>query len=436
MRLTSTIATAALLLTRAAVADTPPPPDETVLGEIPVSGTAQEHVIKLAILPSLSADMEDVVVRGVVRRDFELSGMFRVIDDRKAPPGLYGFGDPVDVQAWQNLGAEVIIKVAARKTKKHPGKVEVFGLAYFTHVGKDPVYEKTLVIDPKDVRVTAHRITDALLGAVTGREGGFASQLAYAAKWGRNRRVFRMDADGHDLNPRTPDGDTAIAPAFGPGGTLYYSLSHNYSPFRLMQHGDPPKRVKLPFKSSVYSVAFDKDKKRMAVAIAEPKGSAVYVGNADGTGFEKVSTTEIATHPVFSPSGKLAWVGGGGQQGTQRIYVDGKAASPAGFTASAPTFCDTEDGIRLVFAVAVGGDRQDLVMTNERGGGIARLTQGQGSNSYPACSPDGRLLAFFSTRNKKPGIYLLSLKRWGTQMLSSQHGESLRWERLPAPPKE
>jgi TolB protein len=96
-------------------------------------------------------------------------------------------------------------------------------------------------------------------------------------------------------------------------------------------------------------------------------------------------------------------------------------------------FCDTEDGVRLVFTVSIGGDRQDIVMTNEKGGGIARLTQNQGSNTYPACSSDGRLLAFFSTRKSGAGagLYVLSLKRWTSQRLSSQLGESLRWAPLP-----
>jgi TolB protein len=405
------------------------PPDETALGEIPVTGTAQEHVIKLAVLPSLSPDMEDVIVRGVVRRDFELTGMYDVIEDRKAPPGLYGFGDPVDVQAWRNLGAEIIIKVAARKAKGN--KVEVLGLAYFIHVGKDPVYQKTIVVDPSEVRITAHRITDALLGAITGRDGGFASQLAYSAPWGRERRVFTVDADGHELTPRSGDGQTAIAPAFGPLGELFYSVSEKYSPFKLVQQGSAPTQIRLPMSGSIYSATFDKERKKMAVAVAERTGSAIYVGDFDGSNLQKVSKTELATHPTFSPSGKLAWVGGGGKQGTQRIYVDGKPVSPAGFTASSPAFCDTDDGIRLVFSVAVGGERQDLVMTGERGGGTTRLTQNQGSNTYPACSPDGRLLAFFSTRNKEKGLYVLSLKRWGTQKLSMQYGESLRWARKP-----
>jgi TolB protein len=169
----------------------------------------------------------------------------------------------------------------------------------------------------------------------------------------------------------------------------------------------------------------------MAIAVAENAKSAIYVGKPDGTDMTKASTTELATHPVFSPSGKLAWIGGDAKHGSQRVFVDGKAASPAGFPAAAPTFCDTEDGIRLVYSVAVGNDRQDLVMSGEQGGGMSRLTQDQGSNTYPACSSDGRLLAFFSTRKQQSGLYMMSLKRFSTLLVSSQTGESLRWAALP-----
>jgi len=71
------------------------------------------------------------------------------------------------------------------------------------------------------------------------------------------------------------------------------------------------------------------------------------------------------------------------------------------------------------------------------GGGIARLTQNQGTNTYPACSVDGRLLAFFSTRKHQDGdgLYMMSLKRWVTNRVSGAYGESLRWAPLPPPPK-
>ena len=199
-----------------------------------------------------------------------------------------------------------------------------------------------------------------------------------------------------------------------------------------MRHGEP-RPLDLPFDKSIYGVAFSDDGKRIAVSVGEPQGSAIYVGNSDGSDMKKVSKTEIAIHPVFSPSGKLAWIGGTSEHGSQRVYIDGKAVSPSGFSAASPAFCDTEDGVRLVYSVSIGNDRRDLVWSAENGKGIARLTQNAGSNTYPACSSDGRLLAFFSTRRGEQGLYVKSLKSFTVQKISGRTGESLRWAPLPPP---
>lgn len=435
------IALSSTLLCASAIAQAQPPPptDESALGEFVVTGHVKEHVTRLAVLPSLAPDLEDVIVRSVVRHDLDLSGMFELIPEQRAPAGLYGFNDPVDVPAWRKVGAEVIVKVAARKVAKDKDKVQVLGLAYFLDVGQEPVYEKRLVVDKADVRVTAHRITDALLGAITGRPGGFASRFAYSGRWGRGRRIFTLDSDGNGLTPVSDERDTAIAPVWGPGNSLFYARSRNYAPFELKEFdGQQHRPIQLPVAGNVFSIAFDKDHQRMALALSNRDGSSIWVGGIEGKDLRRVSSTAIATHPAFSPSGKLAWIGGDPTAfGSQRVYVDGKPVSPAGFTAAAPTFCDTEDGIRLVYSVAVGGNREDLVMSGETGGGIVRLTQNQGSNTYPACSIDGRLLAFFSTRRHsegEKGLFMLSLKRWVTARVSGAYGESLRWAPLPPPP--
>jgi TolB protein len=410
-----------------------PAPDETALGEILVTGTqAAEKLPRIAILPSLSPDYEDVIVRGVVRRDFELTGLFDVISDDKAPAGLYGFEDAVDIDAWRKLGAEAIVKVAARKATTGTDQIQVFGLAYLMSSGKKPVFEKSLVVKKTDARVTGHRIVDALLGALTGRPGGFASELTFSGRWGKNRRIFRMDADGNGLLPFTDVKDTAIAPAFGPANKIFYLVSHDYSPFTLATYANQKNEaVSLPFKTSLYGVSLMRDGSKLALAVADAGKSAIFVGSPDGSNMKSVSTTELATRPVFSPSGKLSWIGGDAKQGTQRVWLDGKPASPPGFTAGGQTFCDTEDGVRLVYSVSVGGGKQDLVMGDDKGRVIGRLTQGQGSNTHPACSPDGRLLAFFSTRGTAPGIYVMSLKSFRTQAISTQTGEGLSWAALP-----
>ena len=393
---------------------------------------ASERLPRIAILPSLSPDYEDVIVRGVVRRDFELTGLFDVISDDKAPAGMYGFEDAVDIEAWRKLGAEAIVKVAARKATTGTDQVQVSGIAYLMSSGKKPVFEKSLVVKKTDARVTGHRITDALLGALTGRPGGFASELTFSGRWGKNRRIFRMDADGNNLLPFTDPKDTAITPAFGPANKIFYLVSHEYSPFSLATYANQKNEaVGLPFKTSLYGVSISRDGSKLALAVADAGKSAIFVGNADGSNMKSVSTTEVATRPVFSPTGKLSWIGGDAKQGTQRVWLDGKAVSPPGFTPGGQTFCDTEDGVRLVYSVSVGGGKQDLVMGDEKGRVIGRLTQGQGSNTHPACSPDGRMLAFFSTRGSTPGIYVMSLKSFRTQSISSQTGEGLSWAALP-----
>jgi TolB protein len=417
-----------------ASAQTAPAPtaDEHALGDLVIGGSQVEHVTKLAVLRSNSPDYEDVVIRSVVRHDLELSGMFDLVPDSAAPPGTYEFDDPVDLPAWQKLGAEVIVKVAARRVA--PDKVEIFSLAYFLDVGKVPVYERRITINSDDLRDTGHRVTDALLAAISGRPGSFASHFTMSTAWGRGRRVLSMDADGASVTPVTSPDDTSIAPFWDSDGSLYFTQSVRYSPFHLMlQRNKQLSRVTLPFETSIYAGALSRDGQKLAVAVAEEGRSNIYVGNSDASGFQKVSITELATSPAFSPNGKLAYIGGGAHQGSQRIYVDGKPVSPNGFTAASPTFCDTELGIRLVYAVAVGGGRMDLVMSDEHGRDIARLTQGPGSNFAPACSPDGRLLAFFSTRKSGagPGLYLLNLKRFTTIRVTQQMGESLNWARLP-----
>ncbi len=447
----------AVALAQAPASPTPAAPaaDESLLGEFVVTGSGQGEAAlpKIALLPSLAPDQEDVTVRSIVHRDLELSGMFQILPDKNAPGGLYGFDDPVDVDAWKKLGPESIVKVAARRVGGDPNKIEVFGLAYFLSVGSEPVYEKKLVVGPKDLRVTAHRMTDALLGALTGRNGSFASEFAFAAKDERTRRIYRMDADGYDVKTLTDRAHTTISPAWGPNRSLFYADSSAYAPFVLTQWTPNPgstsagttKTVSLPFgKSSLYAVATNKSKTKLALAVSNGPGSDIWVGNLNGvdaagsarvSDMKKVSNTPIATSPAFGPKDQLAWIGGDSvKAGGQRVYVDGKAVSPPGFTAAAPTFCDTEDGVRIVYSVSIGRDKQDLIMSDEKGRGVQRLTQGQGTNQYPACSPDGRLIAFSSTRNKTQGIYFMTLKRWKATKLDDLFGEHLRWEPLPPAP--
>jgi TolB protein len=244
---------------------------------------------------------------------------------------------------------------------------------------------------------------------------------------GRWRRIFAIDSDGFDLRPVGPNNATAISPAFGPGGNVFYALSTDYSPFHLV-FGPSAKPVPIDVPGSVMGLAFNSDRTRIALTIMSEGTSELWVG--DHGSFKPMETPPFGNHPVFGPMGKVAYVAG---TPVQRVYIDRKPVSPAGFMASAPVFCDTPQGLLLVYTVGVGAGA-DIIATDTSGGSLRRLTQHEGANTYAACSPDGRQVAFFSTgkRGQGAGLYIMPIQRpWLAKKISSEVGESLRWEALP-----
>jgi Tol biopolymer transport system component len=119
-------------------------------------------------------------------------------------------------------------------------------------------------------------------------------------------------------------------------------------------------RVPLSLPGSVFGVAFNQDHTRVALAVSTPEGSAVWVGKANGEDLQQVSTTAVATHPVWSPSGKLAWIGGETSTSGAACLRRRQAVSPAGSTAAA-TSSAPRGRICLVYSVGVGGDARHLV---------------------------------------------------------------------------
>jgi TolB protein len=434
MRLNPTLAALALLSLAASsplLAQTPPPagsaapnPDD-LLGNLVVVAGGGRSLPKIGVLPSLASEMEDVTVRSVMRRDLDLCGEFEVLPDSAAPDGLYLSDSPIDVKAWSAKGVEAVVKVSGKKGANN--QAEIRAQAYFTNRGQAPVYDKRFQVPEAELRVEAHHLADLVIGALTGQNGGFASHMAFSSGSGPLRRVYTIDADGDDARAISPQNLSAIAPAFGKNEELYYAAGPPEDLYSVYTASGT--LVPLPVKGSVYGIAFSKDRSQVAVSIGVGATINVFSG-PDFARVTQASPIGMALHPTFTPSGKLAFVGEG--KWGERVYVDGKPISPDGLFASSPTFCNNPNGVRAVFAVGAGKDT-DLVSTGESGGGLGRLTQSQGRNGYPACSPDGRLVAFFSTRTsgEGPGLYVMRLDGGRPKRISTLLGDSLRWDPLP-----
>jgi len=423
------------------------PPNEDLLGTVEVNGSASLPPLpKMSVVPIVPTGAADSLVNLVVRRDMELSGQFDVLDDAVAPQGPFTHTTQLDLSAFRDRGAEYVLRVFAQPAATNSARTELVGEAYVTPTPQQaaalkariaagtapipegkPAFRAVVPTATTEVRAASHRLVDQLLGALTGRPGGFASEMVYAEKVGRWRRVFAIDSDGFDLHGVGPTNATAISPAFGPAGNIFYGLSDDYAPFRVVM-GPTAKPVPISVPGSVMGLAFNSDRTHMALTVMTEGESKLWIG--DRGRFTPMASPPFANHPVFGPLGKIAYVAG---TPVQRVYIDGKAISPPGFMASAPVFCDTPQGLLLVYTVGVGAGA-DIISTDTNGGSLRRLTQHEGANTYAACSPDGRLVAFFSTgkRGQGAGLFIMPIQRpWLAKKISSEVGESLRWESLP-----
>ncbi len=427
------------------------PLDESLLGTIDVNGSAQglPPLPKMAVVPILTTGTADSIVNLVVRRDMELSGQFELLDENTAPVGPFTHTSALDLAAWRGKGAEYVLRVFSQPAPNDSTKTELVGDAYLTpapgqaaqkaHLAAvgdataalpeaKPAFHALVPTTTIEVRAASHRLVDQLLGALTGRPGGFASEMTYVEKVGRWRRVFAIDADGFDLRAIGPIDATALSPAFGPGGQIYYALSTDFSPFHLVS-GPNATPVPLKVPGSIMGLAFSGDHSKMALTVMDEGRSQLWMGESGR--LQPIATAPFANHPTFGPIGKSAYIAG---SPVQRVYVEGKPISPAGFMASAPVFCDTPQGLLVVYTVGVGAGA-DIIATDSSGGSVRRLTRHEGANTYAACSPDGRLVAFFSTgkQSQGAGLFIMPILRpWLAKKISSEVGESLRWEPLPA----
>ncbi len=190
-------------------------PDESLLGTVEVNGSAGLPPLpKMAVVPVLPTGTADSVVNLVIRRDLELSGQFDVLRDDVAPSGTFTHSTPIDLGAWKATGAEYVVRDFAEPTPNDSAGTQLVGEAFLTPGGAKaaeapaggakPAFRTVLPTPTTEVRAASHRLADQILGALTGRPGGFSSSMVYAQKVGRWRRVFAIDADGFDLRPIGP----------------------------------------------------------------------------------------------------------------------------------------------------------------------------------------------------------------------------------------
>jgi len=398
-----------------AVAQTPPA--EGAATTVVVSGGGNRSLFKIALPKLVGDDASSATVVETETRDLTLSSLFQVLDPASFTANLAAEGNGIEPASWRNVGAEGVVKgsVFPRGSTAHL-EMRLFVVSR----GADAVLKRDYDVPAGGLRGAVHQFDNEVVKWLTGTAGSFGTRMVFSATTGRGQKgIFEVESDGQGVSRLQAVSNVALAPAIGPGG-VYYSGGLPDGRYALFKVGNPV--AVLQHSGLIFGVAFGAGK--MALVISQGGASDIYVGNSDGTALSKVTQGGLNTHPAFGPGGELAYVSNGG--GNPQIYVNGKRASWSGTYNMAPTWCNDPEGTKLVY-MGRAGATWDIFSADPSGSqaSMRRLTQDQGSNTYPACSPDGRSVAFFSSRG---GLFVMNDQGQNQQKIASVSGESLRWE--------
>jgi TolB protein len=345
----------------------------------------------------------------VERRDLELVGLFRVLDPASFPDSLVKEGLGFSADLWSQMGAQGVAKLRAAHES---GGIVVEGRLY--QVGRGDAAVLTKTYHGSELRPLVHMWANDVILQFTGMRGVFGSRIAFAMT-GKNPEIATIGMDGQELKVVTQMKSQCLLPALSPSGGQIAFNSYlrggadlwvvSASGGRARHISDRPGLNTGP--------AWLNSSTLIATLSFEGNAELYKISAADGSIITRLTNSPtIETSAAVSPGGdQIAFVSD--RQGTPQIFVmpssggGGRRLTYQGSYNQTPRFCPRKDVPMLAFTGRDERNVFDVFTYDMRSGKIDRVTQGQGSNSDPAWSPDCRLLAYSSSRG---GLFLMNLQ--------------------------
>ena len=390
-------------------------PKLAVVGFIPLSGDAETVAAAKTITDVLYDDI-------AFEREYYLIGKDTVATVPK-PASI----DTVDMSRWRELNADGVLVGTVAKT---PAGVAVRVRLINVATGEQALGREYTgsIANP---RRYAHTIWDEMYKHQMQGNGIARSRLTFSSDRTADlikgpvanrdvQEIFIVDYDG--ANPRkvtntktlnitptwSPDGQAIAYTSYRPSGGLgtfqdivlsFIATGERATP----ANGSPARQNFLP--------VWSPDGTKIAFTTSRDGNPEIYVMNRDGSGLRRLTNSPaIDVTPTWSPTGtQLAWVSD--RTGNPKIYIM-NADGTGQRLLNGDTYCDRPTWSSAPFneiAYAVrSGPGYDIKVYSFSENKATKITDGIGSNESPAFSPNGRHIAFTSTRNGKVQIYTIA----------------------------
>lgn len=297
-------------------------------------------------------------------------------------------------------------------------------------VGGETVFERFYRQDAQWERALAHRISDDVVKAATGRDGIARSRIAFANAQTGRKEIYVMDYDGENVKRLTDHRSISLLPRFSPDGRrLAYTSYKDGNPDLFLLDLETG-RAKTLSEDQGLNIAggFSPDGSKLLMTLSRQKSPNLYLKELESGRVERLTSHFGAdSTPTFSPdSRQVAFISD--RSGNPQVHVlelDSKKIRRL----TSLNWCDapawSPTGEWIAFAGRVHNkDKMDIFLVDITGSNIRQLTRGQGSNEDPAWSPDGRFLAFTSTRGARSQVYVMDADGSAPRLVADLPGAS------------
>jgi TolB protein len=365
-------------------------------------------------------------IASVVRADLMRSRNFNIIDN--IPPVDANNLGPV-LTDYKKDGINYLLFGEVNAVSGAAEQWEIKAFLYDSESQK-AVLAKSFKSSAKSIRRTAHILSDNIVLLLTGRRGIADTKIAFANDSTGRKEIYMVDYDGYNLAKLTKDNSIALLPRWSSDSTkIYYTTYRRKNPdiFAIdLKEGAIKPIIKGDGLNLIGGVS--PDDKRIVLTLSRGDNPNIYLKELESGLLSRLTDKYgVDGSPSFSPDGKFV------------TFVSNRSGNPQIYTlnietkelrrltkfnwADSPQWSPT--GEWIVFAGRLAADHPiDIFIVDITGGQLRQLTSDAGSNEDPTWSPDGRFIAFTTTRGGKRQVYVMDADGSTPHLIANIRGDS------------
>ncbi len=358
--------------------------------------------------------------------DLAFSGLFSVVSGLPALPPTLEESRP-RLQTFAAAGAHAALHgFLSVRADRLEGEFRLYDLTSpeFRLIGA-----KKFQVHPSEPRRLAHKIADEVVLLVTGEAGIADTKLAYVSTRSGVKELWVMDYDGQGATAITANRSINMSPNWSPDtrSLVFTSYMDGY-PFlyRIFPFERRPVQRLAGYAGINSSPSWSPDGRAVAMTLSKDGNPEIYLLNVQTGSFRRLTTNAaIDTEPTWSPTGReIAFVSDRGGGAAQIYVMDSEGTNVRRLTSSGfntqPRW--SPKGDTIVFTSRQGN--HDIWGVSPDGSNLRRLTAGPGDNESATWAPNGRHLAFQSSRLGGTQIFTMLANGSEQQTLTGGPGQS------------